>query len=174
LVVCALKITGHPKSDHRPLYLRAKANIPKPSRYIGGRSRSVKRHLAAIIPILRTGITILPVCFRSSTSMPKRSRAVLRADRDGRSLARLLREGRRDGDECSDKKRYGWWGVEILRLRVEGDPIRQHCRAQDLKACARGKSSSSYSRLISSLLNRSSPTSIQALSDQRVLNFPTT
>ena len=28
--------------------------------------------------------------------------------------------------------------VEILRLRVKGAPIRQHCRAQDLKACATG------------------------------------
>ena len=55
---------------------RTRANLPRPSRSIGGRSRSTKRRSAKTIPTLRPGTTILPVCFRTRASLPRPSRSI--------------------------------------------------------------------------------------------------
>jgi hypothetical protein len=53
---------------------RTRQSMPRPSRSIGARSKSVKRLSARSIPTSRHGTTIWPYCFRTRAGMTKPSR----------------------------------------------------------------------------------------------------
>jgi tetratricopeptide (TPR) repeat protein len=56
--------------------LQDRASMPRPSRSIGGRSRSTRRPSARSIPALRRITTISLDCFRTRASMPRPSRSI--------------------------------------------------------------------------------------------------
>ena len=58
-----------PATTTSPSCFRTRASMPRPSRSIGGRSRSTKRLSARIIPTLRPVTTTSPACFRTRASM---------------------------------------------------------------------------------------------------------